>query len=101
MTISHRTSTHCTCKRVQQKNILASASSYGGKIRARKRADDAPIVITSASQLQMLIDADNFSSDMSHAPINTSIGTVDIEKFKNRRLDNQHNININRKIETT
>lgn len=38
---------------------LASASSYGGKIRARKSPNDAPILITSEIQLQALIDTEN------------------------------------------
>lgn len=85
----------------KKENKLASASSYGGKIRARKRADDAPIVITSASQLQMLINTDNVS-DMSHASINTSTGTV--ENASSSSHGNTHhrsnNNNSNRKNST-
>lgn len=43
---------------------IASASSYGGKIRARKTLDDAPIVITTERQLQTIIDThDDTSKD--------------------------------------
>lgn len=53
---------------------LASASSYGGKIRARKSLDDAPIVITTEKQLQSLIDNDvSYVSDNS----NNSVQLVD------------------------
>lgn len=38
---------------------LSSASSYGGKIRARINADDPPILITTERQLLALIDASN------------------------------------------
>lgn len=41
---------------------IASASSYGGKIRARKTLDDAPIVITNERQLQTLIDSHDDTS---------------------------------------
>lgn len=51
---------------------LASASSYGGKIRARKRADDVPLVITSERQLQWLIDSDD-SANASQLSGNSSI----------------------------
>lgn len=44
---------------------LASASSFGGRIRARKSIDDAPILIVSESQLQALIDADDTNTSIS------------------------------------
>lgn len=38
---------------------IASASSYGGKIRARKYIDDLPILITTEYQLQTLIETED------------------------------------------
>lgn len=55
-------------RKAKKEGKLASASSYGGKIRARKLANDMPIVITCEQQLQLLIDYDN-ECDMS---LNTS-----------------------------
>lgn len=43
---------------------LASATSHGGKIRARKNANDAPIVITSENQLQTLIEMESGDSSI-------------------------------------
>lgn len=41
---------------------LASASSYGGKIRARKSVNDAPSIIYTKEQLKELIESDNNSN---------------------------------------
>lgn len=49
-------------RNAKREGKLASASSYGGKIRARKYSDDAPIIITSESQLQEIIDDDDGDS---------------------------------------
>ena len=52
-------------RKAKQDGKLASATSHGGKVRARKSANDAPIIIISESQLQTLIDLDygNTSND--------------------------------------
>lgn len=52
---------------------LSSASSYGGKIRARKTEDDIPTLITNEQQLLALIDSD--VSDMSSSTIQQSTNT--------------------------
>lgn len=49
-------------RKAKKDGKLASASSYGGKIRARKSLDDAPILITTEKQLQLLIDAHDDNS---------------------------------------
>lgn len=52
-------------RKAKQDGKLASATSHGGKIRARKSTNDAPIIIYSESQLRTLIDMDysNTSDD--------------------------------------
>lgn len=61
-------------RNAKKEGKLASASSYGGKIRARKTANDTPTVIMSESQLHSLIDMDvsDMSFDSSHQTINVS-----------------------------
>lgn len=52
-------------RNAKKEGKLASATSYGGKIRTRKNLNDVPITITSEKQLQTLIEMDpsNDSSD--------------------------------------
>lgn len=52
---------------------LFSASSYGGKIRARKSEDDMPTVITNERQLQAIIEDEG--SDMSYTTVQQSTNT--------------------------
>lgn len=69
-------SLYLRARKAKAENKLASASSYGGKIRARKRADDMPLVITCESQLQALIDSDD-STNTSHVSLDTSNASAD------------------------
>lgn len=62
---------HFIARNAKKDGKLASASSYGGKIRARKLLDDAPTVITTESQLQALIDLSN-SNDNGNYSINSA-----------------------------
>lgn len=45
-------------RRAKKMGKLSSVQSTGGKIRVRKFADDAPILVTDAIQLQSMIDAE-------------------------------------------
>lgn len=52
-------------RKAKKEGNLASASSYGGKIRARKSLDDAPMVITSEKQLLKLMSSADVDTDNS------------------------------------
>lgn len=67
---------YLSARKAKNDNKLASASSYGGKIRVRKQLSDVPTVITSAAQLRMLIDADD-TNNMSQMTINSSDMSTD------------------------
>lgn len=60
-------------RNAKKEGKLASASSYGGKIRARRSVDDTPTLITSENQLLALIDCD--VSDMSSSTVQHSANT--------------------------
>lgn len=54
-----------TARNAKKEGKLASATSYGGKVRARKHLTDPPTIIASENQLLALIhqdDADDFES---------------------------------------
>lgn len=53
-------------RKAKKDGLLASATSYGGKIRARKSIDEPPTVITTEKQLQALINTqdDNLNSSI-------------------------------------
>ena len=65
-------------RKAKSENKLVSASSYGGKIRARKRPDDIPTVITNELQLQMLIDGVD-SNNMSQVSANSSNVSLEMQ----------------------
>lgn len=48
-------------RKAKKDGKIASASSYGGKIRARKSLNDAPVIITTQKQLTELIDQEDDS----------------------------------------
>lgn len=59
---------------------LSSASSYGGKIRARKNPNDVPIVITSEKQLNALISSqviDDSNGSFQHVSFMNSSHSTD------------------------
>lgn len=74
-------SLYLTARKAKADKKLASASSYGGKIRVRKRANDAPVIITSASQLQVLTEQDTSknTSFVSISSRNDSAETAQIQ----------------------
>lgn len=51
-------------RNAKREGKLASASSYGGKIRARKSLDHAPVLINNEQQLQAIIDSDNINNSL-------------------------------------
>lgn len=59
-------------RRAKREGKLSSASSYGGKIRARKNFNDAPTLITNERQLNALV---NMESELSNS--NGSIQLID------------------------
>lgn len=74
----------------ENKLASASASSYGGKIRARKSAQDAPTVIICENQLHLLIDDNSDSSNSSIMYVSTSSITDTSSSTKVPSRDNQH-----------
>lgn len=54
----HLSRLYLIARRAKKDGALASATSFGGKIRARKNADDAPTTILSEHQLLSLIESD-------------------------------------------
>lgn len=90
-------------RKAKKEGKLASASSYGGKIRARKSHNDAPMIITSERQLLALIeheydlcsDSDN-SVHTTGSDADNSIKTLDNEKIngsnksKKQHKNNRH-----------
>lgn len=64
---------YLTARNAKKEGKLASASSYGGKIRARKSEEDVPILITNENQLLALIDDD--VSDMSYSSLQQSVNS--------------------------
>lgn len=77
-------------RRAKKEGKLASASSYGGKIRARKSTNDAPSVIVCEKQLQLLIDDNGDSSNNSIMYVsNSSIADTSSPTRVSSR-DNQH-----------
>lgn len=92
-------SLYLAARKAKAEKKIFSASSYGGKIRARKRADDAPIIITCANQLRMLIDSDETAntSCLSINSSNTSAETIPTTSNAN----NQHNHNQQRNAAST
>lgn len=85
-------------RNAKKEGKLASASSYGGKIRARKSLNDAPSVIYTEKQLQLLIaDCDSNSSTSSVQHISDSESneiTPNIQNIKKpRNTQKPHNNN--------
>lgn len=87
-------------RNAKKEGKIASASSYGGKVRARKSASDAPITITTERQLRALIDMDcdtNSDSDMSVQLIGSDIENNNVspttaqKKEKNKERGNNNN----------
>lgn len=82
---------------------IASATSYGGKIRARKNINDAPTIITTENQLRRLIDdeddSDNNISAQQVSMMDTSHSTTKdtspntINKKQSRRPKKTNNRN--------
>lgn len=73
---------------------IASATSHGGKIRARKSANDAPIVITNDKQLQTLIEMDhaNTSTDshqLNNDSMTSTASTTQVNTIKNNTTNNR------------
>lgn len=84
---------------------LASATSFGGKIRARKNRSDAPILITNEKQLRMLIDTEQ--SDTQNIPTQPEANDMDIDgesqtskPSRSSSANRNRNNNRNRKSET-
>lgn len=70
---------------------LASATSFGGKIRARKSEDDIPTLITHEQQLLALINDD--VSDMSFSTVQQSTNTSIASTTANVSPSTSHNSN--------
>lgn len=64
-------------RQAKKEGKLASATSYGGKIRARKSLDDAPTIITTETQLKCLIDSDQSSTNHSAQCVDSSMEIID------------------------
>lgn len=110
-------------RKAKKDGKLASASSYGGRIRARRSTNDPPIIITSEKQLQALIDyeydsvsddensiqllssdmetsnasANDARNDASNNSNNDAVQTISTKKSKGRppKVSNQNNNNNN------
>lgn len=81
-------------RRAKKEGKISSVSSYGGKIRARKSQNEAPIVITTEKQLQALIDLDYDScseSDNSVQLIGNEMKVNQTSSTQSSKRDNNNN----------
>lgn len=106
-----------TCTQRKKDGKIATATSYGGRIRVRKYINNAPYTITSESQLQAVIDLDTANNtaesyqsadniDNSNNIINISPNSTSSQRNKDNtstpKYMNTHRVplKVNRTIET-
>lgn len=78
-------------RNAKKQGFLASASSYGGKIRARKNVDDVPSLITSESQLQSIIDSDMSLNTTQHTNNDSIANSTVVDESPTQSTENRKN----------
>lgn len=79
-------------RNAKKEGKLASATSYGGKIRARKSSDEPPIIITTHKQLQAMIDYE-YDSDGDTDTDSVQLIGSDMETSQTTNQSNEDNPN--------
>lgn len=80
-------------RKAKKEGKLASASSFGGKVKARKSADDAPVLITTEKQLQSIIDTEQIDLTDENQLVSE---TMDTKQTPQATTSNQNSTNTRR-----
>lgn len=88
---------YLAARMAKKEGKLASATSHGGKIRARKSANDPPIIITSDKQLRRLIETDeaNTSTDSLQLNNDSMTFTASTSQANTQKKTNTNNARKN------